>query len=558
MSPLLYLTFCSVRNRLRVRLRRLKEPRYLIGLIVGLGYFWMMFGMPGRSRLRPPGPEVQSALHNVRLPLEIGGAAVLFLFCASAWIPQGPKRPTLNFTRSDVQFLFPAPLTRGELIRYKLLRTQVGILISSVFMTFVLRRFSPINGWVLFAGVALTLTILSLHLTGASLRRRRAQQWLQLTLVAGATIVLVGTVGLHWSRLSTLGWADYITEWARLGSTGAAGVVLWPFRAVVRLPLAETPMAFLVALPWVLLIMFLHYIWVVRSDASFEEGSAEFAEKVALIRKGPQPYAPKLKRATPTPFTLSLEGPAELAICWKNLISVGRYVSLRALFRILPLVVLVAILARGRGANGSGTGFAVVCGATFVISVLLGPQVARNDLRQDLANLVVLKTWPINGATLVRGEVMAPAIVLTALAWLAALGGLIFAQALRVELSWIVAAAIVAPGVILLQLIVHNAIAATWPSLVVTGPSRARGIDVMGQRLITMFGLLIVLVVAVLPAAIIAGLAGVTLRILTGTFIVIVPAILAVIVLFVEAWLASEAVGKILDRTNLSAIDPQE
>jgi hypothetical protein len=40
----------------------------------------------------------------------------------------------------------------------------------------------------------------------------------------------------------------------------------------------------------------------------------------------------------------------------------------------------------------------------------------------------------------------------------------------------------------------------------VTGPTRARGIDVMGQRLIMMFGRLLVIVVAVVPAALAAGL----------------------------------------------------
>ena len=49
MGPLLYLTFCAFRNRLRMRMKRLKEPRYMIGLIVGIGYFWTVFG---RSRPR--------------------------------------------------------------------------------------------------------------------------------------------------------------------------------------------------------------------------------------------------------------------------------------------------------------------------------------------------------------------------------------------------------------------------------------------------------------------------------------------------------------------------
>src|SRR5436305_15050760 len=42
-SASLYIIVCSARNRLRVRLRRLKEPRYLIGAIVGAAYIYFSF-----------------------------------------------------------------------------------------------------------------------------------------------------------------------------------------------------------------------------------------------------------------------------------------------------------------------------------------------------------------------------------------------------------------------------------------------------------------------------------------------------------------------------------
>ena len=39
----LYIIVCSARNRARVRLRRLREPRYLIGAIVGVAYIYFSF-----------------------------------------------------------------------------------------------------------------------------------------------------------------------------------------------------------------------------------------------------------------------------------------------------------------------------------------------------------------------------------------------------------------------------------------------------------------------------------------------------------------------------------
>jgi ABC-2 type transport system permease protein len=566
MGPLLYLTLSSLRNRVRVRLKRLKQPRYLIGMIVGLAYFWMVFGMPRASRQRAFAPTATSAPSGIRSPFELGGAAFLFVLCASAWIPSGRRRPALNFTQSDVQFLFPAPFTRRELIRYKLLRSQTGVLIGSAFMTFLFRPWTLASG-MFFVGMALFMTILNLHLTGISLSRESlgthgmsglARQWLPLALAVGATIVLVVTVVLDWPTLSSLQSAGLLAELWRLATTGASGIVMWPFRAVVRVPAAETPAAFLGALPWALLILALNYVWVIRSDARFEEASAELAEKIARIRKGQRPSAPKPRSATQTPFRLSLEGRPEMAIFWKNLILLGRYASLRTLLRFVPLFLIVATFARVQGAGGAGAALAGLCAIVFVITLLLGPQLARNDLRQDLANLALIKTWPVNGATLVRGEVMAPAALLTAIAWFSAIGGLVFARGTRIEPSVIVAALVVAPGIILLQLLAQNAIAVMWPSWVVTNTTRVRGIDVMGQRMIMMFGLLLVLVVAVVPAALVAALTGLALSVVTGRIFVIVPALAAALVLFAEAFLASHLIGKMLDRTDVSAIDAVE
>src|SRR6476646_9428397 len=95
---------------------------------------------------------------------------------------------------------------------------------------------------------------------------------------------------------------------------------------------------------------------------------------------------------------------------------------------------------------------------------------------------------------------------------------------------------LLAPGFILVQLLMQNAIAVMWPSWVVTGSRQNRGIDVMGQRLIMVFGLLVVLVVVVLPAAIAAAIVGFALYWTTHTVHVLLPAVIAAAVLLIEAF----------------------
>jgi len=43
LGPSLYITVCSFKNRVRARFRRLREPRYLLGAIVGGAYLYFSF-----------------------------------------------------------------------------------------------------------------------------------------------------------------------------------------------------------------------------------------------------------------------------------------------------------------------------------------------------------------------------------------------------------------------------------------------------------------------------------------------------------------------------------
>jgi hypothetical protein len=569
MGPLVYLTLCSMRNRLRVRIKRLREPRYLIGLVVGIAYFYFLFWRP-RSPRGPVGAGggALAFMSGAHASVELFGAVALFSIAAIAWIWPSKSRPALAFSRADVQFLFPAPFTRKQLIRYRVLRSQLGALIGSAIMTLFLRPSGAASGWMFFLGVSIVMAVINLHLTGVSLSRESlgthglsglARQWLPAAVVGVSLIVLVGTVGLDWPVLALMtSGVEVLDELRRLFSTGAASVVLWPFRAISKLPFSESPQAFAAALPAAVGILALNYVWVVRSDAKFEEASAELAEKVAKVRKGLQPTAPKAASKA-TPFTLALEGRPETAILWKNLIVVGRYFSLKTLLRLTPIFVVFGFMVARGGSRGGVTGMvAVLSTVVFFITVLMGPQLARNDLRHDLANLAVLRTWPVRGSALVRGEMLAPATILTVICWFCAIAALFTAPRLKLPPSWALSAMLLAPGIILVQLLVQNAIAVMWPSWVSIGARQARGIDVMGQRMIMMVGLLVVLAVAIIPAAIVGGLVMMVLYWATDSVHVLLPAIFAAATLFVETMLGSLMVGKMLDRTDVGQIDATE
>ena len=569
-----YLTLCSFKNRMRRRLKRLREPRYLIGLIVGVLYFYFAFFRPRSSSRR--GNRGVPGLEQFAGSIQVLGSVVLFVIAALAWLWPGSGTP-ITFSRAEVQFLFTAPVTRRQLLHYRLIRSQLGMLLSSALITLVMRPSTLANSWMTVVGLWLIFAAVRLHLMGVALSRSSLaqhgrsgiwRQWLPLAVVFGAVGVLVETAVTGWPGLAAAtDPGAFFAELQRLCTTGAAGIVLWPFRTLTALPLASSPAEFLAGLPWALALIALNYAWVLRSDASFEEASAEHAEKRALQKASPKAV---VRGATATPFRLGLEGPAETAILWKNLILLGRYVSAKTLLRLLPIVIMLAVAAQSSGrAGGIATAVAGMSIWLAAMFVLMGPQMMRNDLRQDLAHLSMLKTWPVSGAAIVRGEVLGPAIVMSAATWLLLLLGALLGTGLFARMgdgplpilnlvSYAAAAAILAPPVILAQTVVLNGIAVMFPAWSSLGSSRARGIDAMGQRLLMLAGILLTLALSLLPGVVVAGALMAIVYWLTGTLLIFIPALLVAFVVLVECWVAAELLGRVLDRTDVTAIEPVE
>jgi len=224
-SPLIYLTLHSMRNRLRVRFRRLREPRYAIGLIFGLAYFGMIFGRPyfigGR---RTPGllglvADGQPAVHII-------AACVLLVVVALAWAWPSTRRPALAFTQADVQLLFTAPISRRRLVRYKLLRSQIGAFFGSAVMTFFMRPASLVQAWTTFIGITLTMAILNLHFTGISFTRvpgaspgRMLRRWLPLAVVLAIVAGVAIDVRVRWPSEAALAGGSAMSEFARIATS---------------------------------------------------------------------------------------------------------------------------------------------------------------------------------------------------------------------------------------------------------------------------------------------------------------------------------------------------
>jgi hypothetical protein len=142
----------------------------------------------------------------------------------------------------------------------------------------------------------------------------------------------------------------------------------------------------------------------------------------------------------------------------------------------------------------------------LVYSLLLGPQVLRLDFRNDLPLADILKTFPMRGWQIALGEVLAPVAVLAAFQWVLLVvgAGLVFCLPVKQKalfLAITLGAAMLLPVLDLLLLLIPNAAVLLFPSWIQAGKDSPRGIEATGQRLIFALGQMLVLLLALLPAA---------------------------------------------------------
>jgi len=422
-----------------MRLKRLKQPKYLAGGIVGALYFYFyfvryLFGMRGhQSTLTAVAAPAGLALH------ESIGACLFLVAVLIAWLwPH--ERAALAFTEAEVAFLFPAPISRRGLIHFKLLRSQAAILFTTFFLMLITNRFGG-KFWIHEAGWWVILSTLNLHVLGSSFARtmlldRGISNWQRRIAILAFLVALAVGVGVWaWRTLPALDrpqWDpsqpfDQLVVWVQhyfqqILTSGPVPYLLYPFRLLVRPYLAPGALAFLNALPPAVLLLALHYVWVIRSNVAFEEASVnasrKLAEKIAAARSGNWRAVNQSLKGKRPPFILRPTGPPIVALLWKNLISAGQAFTLRMWISFAVLAVVLCIMI-GRMAANSGLVFAFGMAACvlFIWSLFLGPQLLRHDLRQDLPAADVLKMYPLRGWQLVLGELLAPVVILTAIQW---------------------------------------------------------------------------------------------------------------------------------------------
>lgn len=558
----------------------MREPRYLVGAMAGAAYFWFFFFRRTHNS--------SVALARIRdlsfntVIVDFASVVVLLMMIAAWALPRDSGG--LDFSEAEIAFLFPAPLRRRDLLLYKILRAQPQALFSAVILTIVGTR----QGY--FIGTWIAFSVMSVYFTMVSQGRARLRLFRisflprlgAVALIIGALYALVlrqlhgvgpVTVPANYQQTVKAGISSRVAIEAFFQKPAIATILFIPkFFASAALPGSLSTLAISVLAVAALGVLF--FFIAAALNVSFEEASIGASQRRAarLDRQRSQRVgAFVMFRRAPPLFKLAETGPVETAIVWKNLIALMR----NSIAWVVIMVVITAGmvgLAFWSARSTTEHAMYLVFGTMLLIIAasfpLIGPNAFSNDLRLDMPRLEVLKSYPITGERLVAAEIAAPLVVISILEMMfASCASLLIGlgeQALGAHANrwllmvatpqFIVTVLLLTIPVCAIQLLIRNAVPVLFPGWAVRSKDEPRGFVMTGQRLITLAGNLLVLVVALVPAAIVfAPSLWLAYKFFSGNAAFVAVATMpAVAVLAGEFWFGVKALGAQFETLDVS------
>ncbi len=441
-------------------------------------------------------PSVWLAQSSPRTdPAQVLDAAPVLLLsaCLLAVVTSGGEK-AIAFTPAEVDFLFPGPFTRRQLLAYKLGKTLAGVVFSSLMLSAVLLRHAASwpHAWVALLLAMLFLQLFSMAVTllaqSAGERAYTRGRKVVLALVVVAIAVAV------YPYLKGGGRATFMEIARALRSSRVGAVLLAPLDVFGRLFVAgewwpdglkNAGLALGIDLALMAVVFVL--------DADYLEAAATKSQalhaRLARVRKSG--FAAiggtggKARGSVPMPPPWRGAGP----VAWRQATTAIRNA------RALLFVLLIIAIGAGPVLRSAGDEHEL---AMPVINLLVWMTVIvaswfRFDFRGDLDQMDYLKSLPVSALALSAGQLVTPVLMMTACHWLIVGGVMIAAR--RAD-ETLIAAAVLSVPLNLLLFSVENVIFLLMPSRTVAGPA-----DLLGRNMLMLFAKMLIL-------AIFGGIAG--------------------------------------------------
>ncbi len=468
-------------GRVRSHLRRLRRPSGIVLGLLGLGIFGVWIVAIQLSS----GQDTSTRDPAELVPLVRLGALFLTLFTVgSSMTHRGLFMP-----REEIERLLSAPLSRADIVRYRLLSGTGRSLFAGVVFGLILMARMPDP---LFAFIGLLVAMQTLPVVGQaaailagglekrSVRRLRGWPGGILRIacfVLGMIVFLVLAFGGAGENALLRELPDLLSE-ARFQAVfdhPTVRAITIPFEPWARAITATDATTFI---PWIAVctvLWALLFEFTARLPIDFRElsleTSANVAERIRRHRRvGGGASAAKVSRVTVSwrlPWMFG-RGPVG-AIAWRKTTAIvrkARGTLLVSVFVLAMVTLLVASISRAGGRQGILGGAAlIVFAGTLYLSAGL-----RFDFREDLDRMETIKAWPQRPSRIFTATIL-PEVILIAVM---VIGGIVVrAAATRAFDPWLGAVVVAVPLFVFAWIALDNAVFLFAPIRFVAGQEGA-------------------------------------------------------------------------------------
>ena len=406
MHPALFkLIAISTKSTFRRTFRGAKTVRgaFLLLFTIGLMLLWLAPTVIATATLRGELAPRFSALAAPYLPLIIMAMCLLFVFTSA-----GEK--AIFFTPAEVDFLFPAPFNRRELLLYKLSKTVLGLVLATLLFSISFLLF--LSSWPsAFVGLLLTLALVQMValMTGMVIQivAEQAYNRSRKLILAGLAVAVAAGLSETYRQIPAQSIFELVNGFL---NTWPALVVLAPFKVFSNTILADRLFPDLVcwgaaaaAIDLGLLVL------ILKLDADYLESAAAISQKIyEQLRRSKQgggialPASQgSLKFRVPRLPWLGGAGP----LAWRQILTAVR-TSQYAIIISLLIGVGLFIIASSVPKGGQGAemvtpsmGIGILVYLSFIFAMQL-PWAFRGDID----HMDCLKSLPVTPLALVAGE----------------------------------------------------------------------------------------------------------------------------------------------------------
>ena len=412
----------------------------------------------------------------------------------------------IAFSPAEVNFLFPGPLTRRQLLLYKILIACGASLFTGLLMAFLMRRqiSSFLTGLVGMTLAVMFLQLLTMMVTlmGSTLGAAAMQRRRRVTLLVVAAVLVVAMVQTGFTQLQ----GDMLDIARQLERAPIVRILIVPFQVFVEAFTAEYYWPDLARWAGIgLAINVVVVALILLLDAQYLESAASASEKLyAKLERLRQGGTAALTVPSGKPRLSMFRMPRWGGVgplAWRQLTTAMR--SLRALLSvaiIFAIAVMPALFQDSTRTTDGGMAIAIggaLAGLTLFIQPLL-----PFDFRGDLDRIELLKSFPVPAWRLTIGQLIAPVLVVTLFQVL--ILGLVQVIWQQWEVVFVVIAIFVVP-VNFLVFGLENLLFLTFPTrLVATTPG---DLHLFGRNILLWFAKILCLGVAALVPGLAAALA---------------------------------------------------